>query len=89
MENGGADVLKIAVMPKTPSDVLRLLKVLLVARKTLKSPIVAIAMGQLGTLTRIAGGQFGSCATFAGFGKVSAPGQLDLHETIRFLSFSE
>lgn len=89
MEQAHADVLKIAVMPRTPSDVLRLLKVLLMARKSLKSPVVAIAMGKLGTLTRIAGSQFGSCATFAGFGKVSAPGQLNLHETNRFLSFSE
>ena len=89
MEEARADALKIAVMPQTPSDVLRLLKALLAARKTLRSPMIAIAMGELGTLTRIAGGQFGSCGTFAGFGGVSAPGQLSLEETRRFLSFSE
>ncbi len=89
MEQAQADVLKIAVMPKTASDVLRLLKTLLAARKTLNSPMIAIAMGKLGTLTRVAGGQFGSCATFAGFGNISAPGQLGLEETNRFLSLAQ
>ena len=80
MEDIGADVLKIAVMPRTENDVLKLFSILLRA-KTINRPIIAIAMGELGKLSRITGSIFGSCATFAGFGKVSAPGQLDLEET--------
>lgn len=85
MEDVGADVLKIAVMPKKENDVLKLFAVLLRA-KTLNRPVIAIAMGELGKLSRITGSVFGSCATFAGFGKVSAPGQLDLEQTHSLLT---
>ncbi len=85
MEDVGADVLKIAVMPKTENDVLKLFAVLLRA-KTIKRPIIAIAMGELGKLSRVTGSVFGSCATFAGVGKVSAPGQLDLEKTQSLLT---
>ena len=81
MHAAGADILKIAVMPKNERDVLTVFSTLLRAKEAFDSPIIAIAMGPLGILTRVAGGTFGSTATFAGFGKASAPGQLNLEET--------
>ncbi len=88
MEDIGADVLKIAVMPKTRNDVLKLFSVLLRA-KTIKRPVIAIAMGELGMLSRVTGAIFGSCATFAALGKTSAPGQLDIEETQTLLKLLE
>lgn len=81
MYAAGADILKIAVMPKSERDVLTVFSTLLRAKEAFASPIIAIAMGPLGILTRVAGGAFGSAATFAGFGSTSAPGQLNLEET--------
>ena len=40
-------------------------------------PIVTMAMGGLGVVSRLAGQVFGSAATFGMVGKASAPGQVD------------
>lgn len=85
MKDIGADVLKIAVMPKSENDVLKLFSVLLRA-KTLNRPVIAIAMGELGKLSRVTGNIFGSCATFASLGNTSAPGQIDLEQTQTLLN---
>jgi 3-dehydroquinate dehydratase I len=77
----GCDVAKVAVMPKTPEDVLTLLaasSALSVLRPG--RPVIAIAMGGLGVVTRLAGQVFGSCATFATTGDASAPGQMPVNE---------
>ena len=39
--------------------------------------LIAIAMGTLGTATRICGEAMGSCLTFGTAGEASAPGQMD------------
>ena len=44
-------------------------------------PLITMAMGGLGAVSRISGQVFGSCMTFASFGKASAPGQLLLGDT--------
>jgi 3-dehydroquinate dehydratase-1 len=49
-------------------------------RQHLKIPLVAISMGSLGAISRIAGGLFGSDITFASGIKASAPGQLPLDD---------
>ncbi|MFB1051218.1 type I 3-dehydroquinate dehydratase [Paraliobacillus sp. JSM ZJ581] len=77
----GADIAKIAVMPKTPADVL----VLLDATYTMKEkyaqvPIITMAMAQLGMLTRATGEIFGSSVTFASITESSAPGQVNIEE---------
>jgi len=79
MEQLGADVVKIAVMPNAPSDVLALLGAVsaYTAREN-SVPAIAIAMGELGRVSRIAGGIFGSAATFTCVGEGSAPGQLPM-----------
>lgn len=78
-QEAGADVAKVAVMAHTPEDVLRLLQASLQARRTfLEIPCVALSMGTVGSITRLAGGYFGSDMTFAVGQRASAPGQLDL-----------
>lgn len=77
MEDAGADICKIAVMPQSPADVLTLLEAAWEAHLAADRPIVAISMGQLGLVSRIAGATFGSALTFGTAGTASAPGQLD------------
>lgn len=77
----GADVVKVAVTPNTPADVATVL--LATARAVedgLNRPVLSVAMGPLGLASRVAGGAFGSCATFASVGAASAPGQIPLEE---------
>lgn len=76
----GADIVKIAVMPRTSADVL----VLLQATETFVStvgvrPAITMSMGPLGAVSRVAGEVFGSCATFGSIGAASAPGQIEAH----------
>lgn len=89
MQDLGADILKIAVMPQTRSDVLTLLSVTeeMSSRHTTR-PVITMSMGRTGTLSRLCGEVFGSAVTFASFGKVSAPGQIaieDLKAGLRLL----
>ena len=88
----GGDVAKVAVMPKNYQDVLTLLGATYKARtEMLDSPMITMSMGSEGTITRIAGGLFGSDLTFA-IGKASsAPGQIpirDLRKAWSALAFS-
>ena len=71
MQDLGADILKIAVMPQTRSDVLTLLSVTeeMSSRHTSR-PVITMSMGRTGTLSRLCGEVFGSAVTFASFGKV-------------------
>ena len=89
MQDLGADILKIAVMPQTRSDVLTLLSVTeeMSSRHTSR-PVITMSMGRTGALSRLCGEVFGSAVTFASFGKVSAPGQIaieDLKAGLRLL----
>lgn len=77
MEQRGADIAKLAVMPNCYQDVLRLLTATSIARtESLTIPMVTIAMGEEGKISRVAGGLFGSDITFAEGEGCSAPGQL-------------
>ena len=84
------DLVKIAVMPRTPADVLALLSALDAYTREEDTPAIAIAMGALGAVTRAAGGLFGSAVTYAALdgGAATAPGQLgvaDLREVMWLL----
>lgn len=81
MSDRGADILKIAVMPHNPSDVIRLLDLTSWANQNFPQPVVTMAMGQLGKISRISGAVFGSAITFATSQHSSAPGQLTIQET--------
>lgn len=78
MEAAGADVAKLAVMPQSMDDVHALLGVTLQAAQTLPVPVVTMAMGGLGAVTRLCGGVFGSALTFAVGSAASAPGQMPI-----------
>lgn len=74
----GADIPKIAVMPNSPEDVLTLLDATWTMRKNFyDGPLITMAMGGLGLISRISGELFGSSVTFGTGKKVSAPGQIE------------
>ena len=78
MEELGADVAKMAVMPNSKDDVLRLMSVTQEVKKEIKVPVVTMSMGKLGVVSRMAGELFGSDMTFATVTKASAPGQIEI-----------
>lgn len=83
----GADIAKIAVTPTCHEEIFTLMRATLKARtEALKIPMITMAMGDLGRVTRIAGGLFGSDITFAAGETVSAPGQIPLHELRRAMA---
>lgn len=80
-QNAGADIAKLAVMPKNYDDVLTLLRVTNSARnETIQGPLVTISMGEKGAVSRLAGGLFGSDITFAVGLQGSASGQIPINE---------
>lgn len=79
LEENGADIVKLAVMPKTEEDVKNLIHATKEAVcKELTHPAVTMSMGSLGVSSRINGEEFGSSITFGCVGKPSAPGQIPL-----------
>ncbi len=76
----GADIAKVAVMPRAMDDVLTLLQATLQSSRTLEIPVVSMAMGGLGALTRLCGWAFGSAMTFAVGQGTSAPGQMPIED---------
>ena len=77
-ERLGADVAKVAVMPRDRADVLTLLAATAQADAKGRIPLISMAMGPLGSVTRMIGGEFGSSLSFAvGEGR-SAPGQIPI-----------
>jgi 3-dehydroquinate dehydratase I len=76
----GADVAKIAVMPRSMFDVLTLLDATAQASEKLSIPVVSMAMGARGAVTRACGWAFGSAMTFAVGEGASAPGQLPIED---------
>ena len=81
MDEYGADVLKIACMPKCMSDVVDVLKATtLMQEKYTSKPIISMSMGELGSISRYSGEIFGSVLTFGALREVSAPGQLHIKE---------
>lgn len=81
MQKLGADILKIAVMPKNMKDVLTLLEATVVmSEQYAQCPLVTIAMSDLGAISRVTGEVFGSSITFGSLGKLSAPGQIAASE---------
>ncbi len=80
-QDAGADICKLAVMPNDSGDVLSLLSVTNRARNEgMNIPVVTMAMGPLGVISRLAGGLFGSDITFAAGKQASAPGQLSIED---------
>ncbi|HAQ41108.1 MAG TPA: type I 3-dehydroquinate dehydratase [Clostridiales bacterium] len=79
MQEYGADITKIAVMPNCEEDVLTLMaSALKMKKEKADRPFIAISMGSLGAATRLTGELLGSCLTFAALNKPSAPGQINV-----------
>lgn len=77
MQDMGADIPKIAVMPQTAEDVLTLLAATNeMHNKYADRPIITMSMGSLGVISRLSGEVFGSSMTFGAVGTSSAPGQI-------------
>jgi 3-dehydroquinate dehydratase-1 len=77
-ERLGADVAKVAVMPRDRMDVLTLLAATAQADAKGRIPLISMAMGPLGSVTRMVGGVFGSSLSFAVGDTASAPGQIPI-----------
>lgn len=81
MQEAGADMAKIAVMPRSKADVLTLLEATEeMCRLHTKTPVVTMSMSGEGMISRLCGEVFGSAITFGSAGKASAPGQIDAEE---------
>ena len=77
-ERLGADMAKVAVMPRDRDDVLALLLATAQAKEKARIPLVSMSMGPMGAITRVMGGLFGSTMTFAVGERSSAPGQIPI-----------
>jgi 3-dehydroquinate dehydratase-1 len=86
MQDMGADIPKIAVMPKSIDDVLTLLMATNEMHvKYADRPIITMSMGPIGVISRLSGEVFGSSLTFGAIGQVSAPGQIPVDELVNVL----
>ena len=74
----GADLPKLAVMAHDVIDCLHLMEATARMRERLGKPLVTMAMGGAGTLSRLAGEATGSALTFCALDAPSAPGQVGL-----------
>lgn len=81
MYKGGADIVKLAVMPNTHQDVLDLLSATeSFCRHYPDTPAITMSMGKEGVISRLCGEVFGSCVTFGSHEKASAPGQMQMED---------
>jgi len=86
MQQLGADILKLAVMPQSKRDVLTLLGVTLeMSEEAVAHPVVTMSMASLGLISRLAGETFGSALTYGAVGQRSAPGQPGARELAEVL----
>lgn len=84
MQDMGADLPKIAVMPRSREDVLTLLAATEeMNRLYADRPIITMSMSSDGVISRLCGEVFGSAMTFGAVGQVSAPGQIPVGELNR------
>ena len=86
LKQSGGDILKLAVTPRNEEDVLELMKRTLKLSKKLDQPLITVAMGNVGKLSRVSGRLTGSAVTFGSVVEESAPGQIpasELREILR------
>lgn len=87
MQDLGADIPKIAVMPRSTQDVLTLLAATAEMKENYAvKPLITMSMGGKGAISRVAGETFGSDLTFGAAKNASAPGQLDVKELRHMLN---
>lgn len=86
MEALGGDIAKLAVMPRTPGDVLTLLSATWERSQEAQKPVVTMSMGGLGAVSRLTGELFGSALTFGTAARSSAPGQIPVEKLAQVLN---
>lgn len=86
MDGFGADILKLAVMPKSEEDLMSLLTATVMMKKRTDKPVITMSMGKAGVLSRLCGETAGSAVTFAAGMKASAPGQIPADRMRRTLA---
>ncbi|MDO5145625.1 MAG: type I 3-dehydroquinate dehydratase [Eubacteriales bacterium] len=88
MQETGADICKVAVMPQDSRDVITLLSATEeMYRLYAKCPLITMSMDGTGAISRLCGEWFGSAVTFGMEGYPSAPGQIAserLRDTLLF-----
>lgn len=85
MQDLGADIPKIAVMPRSAADVLTLLSATAeMKEKYATKPLITMSMAGVGSISRVSGETFGSDLTFGAAKNASAPGQLDV-KALRYI----
>lgn len=92
MKKAGADLVKVSYFAQHEEDALSLLAASCIANTEQKIPQIALSMGELGTLTRIFGYQYGSVLSYAVGVVSSAKGQLpieDLRKIWKMMIYSE
>lgn len=80
----GADIIKFAYKANNLQDVA---EVMCVTNKNRDKNIVAILMGELGKISRVAGFAFGSVITYTYIGEPFAPGQIEAEKLVEELKF--
>jgi len=65
----GADILKIAVMPKSKQDVFTLMNATLAVSQKSQKPLLTMSMGQLGTISRVSTANMGGSLSFGMIGE--------------------
>ena len=85
MEILGADILKIAVMPKNEFDTRRVMDLNKSMAEKCFKPVVIISMGAIGMPSRFKGHETTACLTFASVSGGSAPGQLEVADLVALL----
>lgn len=84
MQDLGADLPKIAVMPQSPQDVLTLLSATLTMKeKYATQPLITMSMGKIGSVSRVTGRLFGSAMTFGTVGGLQRTGRWPLLSCVK------
>lgn len=89
MEEQGADICKIAVMPEAKEDVERFMDVSSQLKDILNVPIITMSMGELGAVSRICTNITASSVSFAAGVDASAPGQVKADILRKLLKVNE
>lgn len=86
MKETGADIPKIAVMPKNKMDTARLMEASLLAKERLGGGnVITMSMSGMGLVSRAAAEFTGSVLTFGCIGTPSAPGQIEAGKLKRLM----
>lgn len=86
MNQFGADIGKLAMMPNSLQDVLRMMGIISKAHGFSQLPLAVMAMGELGKVTRVSGSLIDSVMTFGSLETASAPGQIPVERLKNYLN---